>query len=300
MALHRTDNPFGFRDVILLVLLSGTAVLLISPVFADAGVTISLDGNPSYYLGEKMVLRGQNTESGSTYLFMTGPNLQAAGVKLTSPDKAVVSGDPDSFTVVKTKPDKTWEYDFYTANLPFDAGSYTVYAVSQPQAKDQIGQEAAQISIIIKKPYIMADISPSPVVKGQPFTVTGTAEGIPPAVQVWIIGEDNLFHTTTPVHPDASFTFTGNATVSEKLPKGRNYLIVQHPMADNQSDIVVNGDYLRDLKPNNGTPLFKLDGPGSLQGSEAADALITALHAGSVNDHTLTHDTSVVIPFTAG
>ncbi|MDD1724113.1 MAG: hypothetical protein LUQ07_03175 [Methanospirillum sp.] len=300
MVLHRTNNPSGLRNVILLLLLSGTAVLLISPAFAGTGVTISSDGNPSYYLGEKMVFRGQNTDSDSTYLFMTGPNLQAAGVKLTSPDKAVVSGDPDSFTVVKTKPDKTWEYSFYTANLPFDAGSYSLYAVSQPEAKDQLGLETAQIGLIIKKPYIMADISPSSVVNGQPFTVTGTAEGIPPAVQVWIIGDNYLFNTTNPVDPDGSFTFTADATISEKLPKGQNYLIVQHPMTDNQFDIVVSGDYVRNLKLNNGTAIFRLTGPGSLQGSEAADALITALHDGMVHDPALTNDTSALIPFTVG
>ena len=46
--------------------------------------------------------------------------------------------------------------------------------------------------------------------------------------------------------------------MSGKLPAGQNYLIVQHPMADNQFDIVVSGDYVRDLKLNNGTNFFKL------------------------------------------
>jgi hypothetical protein len=299
MELHH-NNPFGFRNVILLLLLSGVTVLLVSPIFADTGVTISSDGTPSYYLGEKVVLKGENTVSNSTYLFLTGPNRQATGVKLTSPDKAVISGNPDSFTVVKTKPDKTWEYSFYTANLPFDAGSYSIYAASQPKAKDQLGPEAAQISLIIKKPYIMANISPLSVVKGQPFTVTGTAEGIPPAIQVWIFGNNYVFNKTTQVNKDTSFTFNADATMSEKLPKGENYLIVQHPMTDNQFDIVVSGDYIRNLKLNNGTTLFKLTGPGSLQGSNAVDALIAAFHDRIANDNSLTNDTFTIIPFTVG
>ena len=60
--------------------------------------------------------------------------MPGSGGKLTSPRQAVVSGNPDTFTVVKTKSDATWEYSFYTANLPFDAGSYTLYAVSSPVA----------------------------------------------------------------------------------------------------------------------------------------------------------------------
>ena len=300
MALHRDKNPFGFRNVILLLLLSGAAVLLISPAFAGTGVTISADRGQSYYLGEKVVLRGQNTDSDSTYLFLTGPNLQDTGVKLSSPDKAVVSGDPDSFTVVKTKSDKTWEYLFYTANLPLDAGTYSIYAVSRPETKDQLSPESANVGFILKKPFIIADVSPSSIVKGTPFTVTGTAEGIPPAVQVWIFGDNYMFNTTTPVNPDASFTFIADTTMSEKIPKGRNYLIVQHPMADNLFDIHISDDYVRNLKLNNDTTLFKLIGPGSLQGSNAADALISAFHDGMVNDPALTNDTFAIIPFKVG
>ena len=272
--------------------------MLISPIFADAGVTISTDGNPSYYLGEKITIRGQNTASNSTYLFLTGPNRQATGVKLTSPDKDVISGNPDSFTIVKTKPDKTWEYSFYTSNLPFDAGTYSIYAESQPKAKDQLGSDAAQISLIIKKPYVMANISPLSVVKGQSFTVTGIAEGIPPAVQAWIFGNNSVFNVTIPVNSDTSFTYNANATISDKLSIGKNYLIVQHPMVDDRFDVVVSGDYVSNLKSNNGMTLFKVTGPGSLQGSDAVDALITAFHESLAHDNPLTNDTFTMIPFT--
>ena len=89
------------------------------------------------------------------------------------------------------------------------------------------------------------------------------------------------------VNSDALFTFNADAIMSGKLPAGQNYLIVQHPMADNQFDFVVSGDYVRNLKLNNGTNLFKLTGPGSLQGSDAADALIAAISDQEANDFTL-------------
>jgi hypothetical protein len=288
---------FGIKTVILLLLISGAAALLISCASAGTGVTISADGDKSYYQGEKVVLRGQSPDADTVYLFLTGPNLQATGVKLTSPDMAVVSGNPGSFTVVKTKPDKTWEYFFYTANLRLDAGTYSVYAVSQPKAEDQLGPDAANVGMALKKPFITANVSSSNVVKGQPFTVTGIAEGIPPEVQIWIIGDNYVFNTTTPINPVASFTFTGDTQLSGKLPKGQCYLIVQNPMADNQFDFVVSGDYVRNLKLNNGTNVFKLNGPGSLQGSDAADALIAAVSDQEANDHTLTNDTYTIVPF---
>ena len=158
MKLH-SNNPFGYRTLILLLLISGAAALLISCASAGTEITISADGNQSYYLGEKVVLRGLSPDADTVYLFLTGPNLPATGVKLTAPNKAVISGNPDSFTVVKTKPDKTWEYSFYTANLPLDAGVYNIFAVNQPKAKDQLGPDAASVGFIIKRPFTGVTIS---------------------------------------------------------------------------------------------------------------------------------------------
>ena len=97
---------------------------------------------------------------------------------------------------MKTKPDKTWEYAFYTANLQLDAGTYTVYAVNQPKTKDQMGPDAASVGMALKKPFITAEISPSTISKGEPFTVSGIAEGIPPDVQIWILGKNYYSNST--------------------------------------------------------------------------------------------------------
>lgn len=297
MSVHGILHRSGYRTRILLLILSGVAALLISSVSAGTGITISTDGDHSYYLGEKVVFKGQNADSDSTYLFLTGPNLPVAGGKLTSPGKAVASGNPDSFTVVKVKPDASWEYSFYTANLRLDAGTYTVYAASQPKTRDQPGLDATGIGIILKKPFISANISPLPVVKGQPFTITGTAEGIPPVVQAWIFGDFYVSTIQTTVNPDASFTFNCDATMSGKLPRGQNYLVVQHPMQNNQFDIDTSGDYVRDLKLNNGRILFKITGPGSLQGGDAADALTASFREAAAHDDTYSNDTYTLVPF---
>jgi len=291
------NNPFGYRTLILLFLISGAAALMISFASAGTGVTISADGDKSYYQGEKVILRGQSPDADTVYLFMTGPNLPAPGGKLTSPSTAIVSGNTETFTTVKTKPDNTWEYAFYTGSHLVDAGTYSVYAESEPKTVDQLGSGAATVGMALKKPFIIAKISSVDIVKGQPFTVTGTAVGFPPEVQIWIIGDAYAYTTKTPVNSDASFTFTANEAISGKLPAGQNYLIVQHPMADNQFDFVVSGDYVRNLKLNNGTNIFKFTGPGSLQGSDAADALITAITDQEAKDDTHTSDLYTIIPF---
>jgi hypothetical protein len=261
------------------------------------GVTISADGDQSYYLGEKVVLRGLSPDADTVYLFLTGPNLPETGAQLTTPDQGVVSGNPGTFTSVKTQSDKTWTYPWYTSGLMLDAGTYTIYAVGQPNATDQLGPGAANVGIIIKKPFISGAISAPDIVQGQSFTVTGIAEGIPPYVRIWIFSDNYAYTTTTPVRPDATFTFDADAALSGKLPTGQNYLVAEHPMADKQADFVVSGDYIRDLKLIDGTDIFRITGPGSLQGSDAADALIAAISKGEVHDETYTRDTYFLIPF---
>ena len=302
MSKPASNNPSGSWKLILLLIIVGSAVLSLSPVSAEKPfVTIVAQGDQSYYMGENVVFSGMNTDSDSTYLFITGPNLPAGGAKLSSPSQKAVSGDAGSFTVVKTKPDTTWEYDWYTSNLRLDAGTYTIYAVTKPETKDQFNDLTTYgtVSIIYKRPFVMAEISSYNVVKGQPFTVTGTAvtDGNQSHVQIWILGDTSAIIIKNPVNPDGSFTFAADAAISGKLPAGKNYLIVEHPMADNQYNFAVSGDYVRDLKRNNGTDLFRLTGPGSLQGSDAADALIAAISEREAHDDTHTNDTYTLIPF---
>jgi hypothetical protein len=305
MSKQTSNGPSGSWKMILLLIIAGAAVMMISPVSADTGVTIAAQGDHSYYLGEKVVFTGHNYDADTTYLFMTGPGLFVTGPgipngggKLTSPQADVVSGNPDSFTGVKTKPDKTWEYTWYTANLNLDAGTYSVYAVSQPKAKDQLGPDAANVGIIVKKPFITAGISPAIISKGVPFTVSGFAEGIPPNVQIWILGKNYSSTSMVSVNADASFKYEVPREVTSHLASGQNFIVVQHPMVDNQFDFVVGGDYVRNVKLNNGTNLFRLTGPGSLQGSDAADALIAAISDQETNDHASSaHDTYTIVPF---
>ena len=295
MSKPASNNPFGSWKMILLLIMAGAVVLSISPVSAEKPfVTIVAKGDQAYYMGEKVVFSGMNSDSNSTYLFITGPNLPDNGGKLASPKQNTSSGNPDSFTLVKTKPDKSWEYTWYTSDLRLDAGTYTIYAVTRPEAKDQLTTYGT-VGIVYKRPYIMAEISPASVSQGQPFTISGVAEGIPPNVQVWILGNNYLSRSIESVNStDASYKYAVPGEVPSKLPAGQYFAIVQHPMKDNKFNIDVSGDY---VKLNNDTNLFKITGPGSLQGSDAADALITAISDHEAHDNTYTNDTYTIVPF---
>ncbi len=88
MSIHlhmfkQTSNSLsGLWKMILLLVIVGAAALIISPVSADAGVTINASGVHSYYLGEKVVFSGYNYDSDATYLFITGPASLIAGGNL--------------------------------------------------------------------------------------------------------------------------------------------------------------------------------------------------------------------------
>jgi hypothetical protein len=285
MFLPVSNKQSGFWKMILVLIMSSIAVLSISPVSAQTGVTIAAHGDQSYYLGEEVVFSGYNYDSDSTYLFITGPDISQNGGKLTSPHQNATSGNPGSFEIVKTKLDKTWEYTLYTYNLGIHPGPYAIYAVSQPKTAAQLtGVDNKSARVIFKQPFITAEISPSTISKGQPFTVTGYAEGNPGAVQLWIIGDNYVFNTTSPTNPDSLFTFNITTQISEKIPKGPCYLIVQHPMQNNQLDIIVSENWVRNLQLNNGTNIFRFSGAGSLQGNDAAQALIAALNDPIVDD----------------
>ena len=302
MFLPVSNKQSGFWKMNLVLIISCIAAMSISPVSAQTGVTITAQGDQSYYLGEEVIFTGYNYDSASTYLFITGPDISPGGGKLTSPHQNTVSGNPGSFEMVKTKPDKTWEYTLYTYNLEIHPGPYTIYAVGQPKTKDQVNSsQFSTVSIILKQPFITAVISPSSIPKGQPFTVTGFAEGNPLAVQIWIIGDHYLFNTTNPVNPDSYYNFTVDPKSAEKIPQGQSYLIVQHPMQNNQLDIIPSGDFIRHLQLNNGTNLFRALGPGSLQGNDAKEGLIFALNDPSVDDTyteipLIVDDTGISIP----
>jgi hypothetical protein len=296
MELPASGNLFGFRKMILLLIIAGSIALFISPVSAETGVSISAEGVQSYYLGEEVVLRGFNYDSESTYLFITGPGISPDGGKLSSPLQNVSSGNPGSFDKVLTKPDKTWEYTLYTYNLGINPGPYVIYAVSQPKTADLLTSvENKSVRLIFKNPFITAKITPPAIIKGQAFTVTGSAEGNPETVQLWIIGDNFAYTTAVPPGPDSMYALTISPEISGTIPKGQCYLIVQHPMQNNKLDLVVSGDWVKNLQltsgSSSGTNLFKITGTGSLQGRDAVEALIAGLNDPVVDD------TYTIVPF---
>jgi len=163
-------------------------------VRVEAGdVTITASGTGVYYIGEEITLSGTNTDNATTvHLFMTGPNLNSDGVKLET-IAAVTNNNTASFSTADVEADDTWSFKWATGDIPvsLDSGGYTVYAVSKPLDKSKLSDaKYATTSIQLRSGFITATSSGAVVARGDDLTLTGTAQGDPASVRVWIFGKN--------------------------------------------------------------------------------------------------------------
>jgi len=277
-------------------------------------VTIVAAGDQNYYLGEEIKLSGTNTESKTTYLFITGPNVGGTnGANLNSPTTQVQQGSTTGWQTADVLSDNTWSFKWQTQNIQLDAGTYTIYAVSDTQAKPSLSNATyGTVSVVIKKPFVSATASQSTVAKGDKFYITGTAEGNPSqGVQIWMLGKNfvgpatatttgngniaagTIVGTTATqtVNADATFSYEVKQSSTKDLATGQYFVVVQHPMYNNQLDILYdlnNGSVYSRIATPALAPIFYLGTTGgttgSLQGSDAAEALIDAINTANVDD----------------
>jgi len=278
-------------------------------------VTIVAAGDQSYYLGEEIKFSGTNTETYKTYLFLIGPNLPTNGAEIFGSNPrnddagSTTPGTPGvqdlnaaTFKVIDVNGDNTWSWKWGTSTVALDAGTYTVYAVSQPRwnAGTALSNAAyGTVSIIIKKPFVSATASQSTVAQGDKVFITGTAEGQPTAVMIWVLGKNYPQNAagiaTESVNSDASFKYEVTQGTTRNMYPGQYFVVVQHPMQNNVFDVrpcnsgttidankVCN--YQQAVGVANGQSIFTIFGAGSLQGSDAAEALVQGINSPNVDD----------------
>jgi trimeric autotransporter adhesin len=260
-------------------------------------VTIVAAGDQSYYLGEEIKFSGTNTETSTTYLFISGPNLQEFGSQFTENPRTAPAGgttgvSPASLTAASVAGDNTWSWKWGTANVALDAGTYTVWATSNPSDNKNTRLDKVAygtVSIVLKKPFISATTSQSTVAQGDKITILGTAEGSPTVgVQIWILGKNYATVTQKAVNADATFSYEIARTTTTNLAPGQYFVVGQHPMQNNAFDIRVTDTDSNTVTNYQlgaaGTKVFTLLGAGSLQGSDAAEALVQAINDPNVDD----------------
>ena len=239
-------------------------------------VTINTEvcGQPASesYLGETVRIYGTNTDSRTTYLFITGPCQSCQGENMTVTN-TVVNGDPSTFTKVNVKSDGTWEYYWYTRNLAIDLGEYTIYAASMPNDTPALEGVActecsgvnvscaawAKAPFTFLEPDLTGVISPKvlKIVCCTPptITVSGSALGMrgeaigqqynTVPLGFWVFGENKVAgqkYVFDVVYPDCN---TGTYSINLAnyintlaLEPGTYTVVVQHPMYNHRLDII--------------------------------------------------------------
>lgn len=278
-----------------------------------ASVTITQPKSGRYSIGDTLTFSGTNTGSGTTYLFITGPNLDAKGAQIqsTHPGNApVIDNNASTFLAAAVGPDHQWSYTWNSQKALIDAGMYEVFAAGSPRDLPHINDtQYARVAFIMARPANIESaagnlsVPPSVVMKGDKITISGTAQGSPaPGVAIWVIGAPGSdkagYANQFIVNPDPAGSYSldlDRATTG--LEEGRFHVVVQHPMENNVFDICLAnstaGDttdawvlnrMLRDSNNPDGTRVFKIQGAGSLQGDDAWEALVQVFVDPAVDD----------------
>ncbi|SCL76486.1 major cell surface glycoprotein [Methanoculleus chikugoensis] len=249
----------------------------------EGDVTITASGTGVYYIGEEVTLSGTCTDNETTvHLFITGPNLPNNGADLVE-IKPVINGNTGSFTTEDVEGDDTWSYKWNTADLgkSLDAGGYTIYAASKPVDKDHLSDaKYATASIQLRSGFITATSSGAVVAKGDDLTLTGTAQGDPDSVHVWIFGK-NLQMTGESATVEDDGTFEYELKNTRDLSAGQYFVIIQHPMMNGQFDIFSGAEGWINGTAGSGFDKVEI---GKLQASDAATAVINALDSANIDD----------------
>jgi hypothetical protein len=296
---------------------------------SDAPVTITKPDNPRYYIGEDTItFSGTNSASGTTYLFLSGPNLDANGSQLQNDrprNYPVTDGDATTFLAIGTGPDNRWSYTWDTHGVFIDAGVYTLFAASTPRdiphINDTYSDRLSFLMLPPKDPALRAAMEtaaaggsatgdandnitpPSVVMQGGKMTIACTANGNPdPGIAIWVIGAPAPgtagYANRFIVHPDSAGAYSLDLdTAATGLEAGNYHVVVQHPMQNKNFDICLAGNTAGDDGygwvmsgipgqdcGTNGTRIFRILGPGCLQGEDAYEALAEAFNDPTVDD----------------
>lgn len=253
-------------------------------------VTITASGTGTYYIGEEVTLSGTCTDNATTvHLFMTGPNLASAnGVNIVTL-QPVTNNATGTFKTADVEGDDTWSLKWSTGDIAtqggaLDAGGYTIYAVSKPLDKSKLSDaQYATASIQLRSGFITATSSGAVVARGDDLTLTGTAQGDPDFVKVWIFGKNKqILGDSATVEDDGSFEYELKGGDTSNLAAGQYFVVIQHPMMNKEFDINTNATagWIVGRGVSGFAPVYIR----GLQASDAATALINALDSPNIDD----------------
>ena len=144
------------------------------------------------------------------------------------------------------------------------------------QLKFVVGEES---SPPVQEASLSVNVSPLVVSPGDRITISGKAKNNPEFVLIWLLGKNFDFITSTGIRADSTFEYELADSVTRNLSVGEYAVVVQDPGDNNQVDVFpgfgASAGYVMGTFPVNPSRLFKLEGSGSLQGSNSPSSSAT-------------------------
>ena len=201
----------------------------------EGAISISAEQD-FYYLGNDVDLFGTNTETDDVYLYIKGSNVDFQELK-----------DGNDIYTINVNSDNTWdeEIDGYFFNN-FDAGTYTIYAVAvnlqneKTANTEEYGDDDlediisdftyATASLVLKQPFLNAELSATVVAQDSDLTISGNAEAAD-KIMFYVFGNNKFTSGTITVEDDG--TFEEDIDIDEdEYATGQYFVVLQHPMYD--------------------------------------------------------------------
>jgi len=136
------------------------------------------------------------------------------------------------------------------------------------------------------KAFVSGIVSSATVAKGDDLFITGTATETPfLGVAIWIFGQNNFFHWVVDVRDDDSYILTIPSTLTQSMPTGQYFVVIQHPMDNHAYDVVpVVSQSSVVVKNSFNKEKFVVSGQNSLNSMEAAINLVEFLNKSTIDD----------------
>ena len=264
--------------------LNGSLAQVITPAIVTISASPSAEGH--YYIGDTIRFSGTNTDSNTTFLFLTGPGLNLAGSGVDSNRLEIVpitNSVISSYKAVSVGTDHQWIWEWDTHKVPLFSGTYTIHAVSTRPFSDYLTREIHDsVNITVTEPTLSVKARPLSARQGDRITISGKATGNPGSgVAIWVIGPE--YSARTVVKPDdkGSYSLDIDSTATHLVP-GTYHVFVEHPSVDDTFDFDLNGDYLfNDMIRSN---IFTFRGNGRLYGEAAYTAFSAAVRGPKHDD----------------
>jgi hypothetical protein len=122
--------------------------------------------------------------------------------------------------------------------------------------------------------------------KGDTVTISGFAAGNPSqGVTVWLFGNNLWDRNVIPVGSTGDYSYEISPSETSVLAAGQYYVIVQHPGYNGKFDVyTATGGQGQTVVTSDAGSSFIIGGSGSLQGRQAAAALIGMLDSNDIDD----------------